>query len=439
MARRASLAALRATARDRAGNVALIVALALPVVLLVSLGGIELNQVLADSRATQNTADAAALMGATQLAIAPTGAAQRAQAFAQAQLAPIAAHAGVTVQAAVSGDQTSVTVAIDTQRPSFFGDVLPPGGFHTHVSATAKAASTAPLCVLTTGTSQNSLPVVGGLVSSDQLDVNAAAVMQAGACLVHSQSALNSLGLLQAADAESVGPATGIIVPAAQTGAAPITDPFTGVNVDLPSGTTCAANAAPDLNIAGTGVTTLPAYTAGAQLHGNITVTGNATLTLAPGEHYFCGAVTLNGNSKLNGVDVALVFAPGSAANFGSTGLLQGVLKGSNKTRVSLTGRQSGPLAGFVIIANRQYTSDFVLDGDAISNLTGAVYVPNAPLFVQGSGLANQAAPWTVITALDLELVGGTLVINANYSATTVPVPTGVGNRRSNAAVQLTQ
>ena len=102
---------------------------------------------------------------------------------------------------------------------------------------------------------------------------------------------------------------------------------------------------------------------------------------------------------------------------------MKGIVKGSNKTNVSLTGRQSGPLAGFVIIADRQYTSNFVLDGDAIANLTGAVYVPNAPLFIQGSGLANQSAPWTVVTALDLELTGGTLAINANYSSSSVPVP----------------
>ena len=378
-------------------------------------------------------------MGATQLAIAPTGAAQRAQAFAQAQLGQVAAHADVTVAASVSSDLTSVTVTVDTQRASFFGDLLPPGGFHTHVSSTAKAANTAPLCVLTTGTSQNASPVLGGLVSSDQLDINLLATMQAGGCLVHSQSALNSLGLLKAQSAESVGPATGVIVPAAETGAPPIADPFTNVDIDLPAGTACTANAAPNMTLTGSGTTTLPAYTPGAQLHGAITVSGDATLSLAPGEHYFCGVLSLAGNGKLTGSDVALVFAPGSEADFGSTGLIQNILAGSNKTRVSLTGRQSGPLAGFVIIANRQYTSNFVLDGDAISNLTGAVYVPNAPLFIQGSGLANQSAPWTVITALDLELTSGTLVINANYSISAVPVPTGVGNRRSNATVQLTQ
>jgi Flp pilus assembly protein TadG len=424
---------------DQRGNVALIVALTLPLLLLVGLGAIELSQVLTDNRATQNTADAAALMGATQLSIAPSGAAQRAQAFAEAQLGPIAAHATVSVAASVSSDQTSVTVTVDTQRPSFFGDVLPPGGFHTHVSATAKAANTAPLCVLTTGTSQTSLPVVGGLVSSDQLDINATGVMQAGACLVHSQSALNSLGLLQASASEAVGQATGIIVPAAETGAAPITDPFAGVDVDLPAGTSCAANAAPDMTLTDGGTTVLPAYSLGAQLHGNITVSGDTTLSLAPGIHYFCGALSLAGNGKLTGDGVALVFAPGSEADFGVKGLVKMIIPGSNKTRVSLTGLQSGPLAGFVIVANRQYTSNFVLDGDAITNLTGAVYVPNAPLFVQGSGLANQAAPWTVITALDMELTSGTLVINANYAASTVPVPTGVGNHRSQADVELTQ
>ena len=102
-----------------------------------------------------------------------------------------------------------------------------------------------------------------------------------------------------------------MIVPAAQTGAAPITDPFASVDIDLPAGTSCAANAAPDLTLTGSGVTTLPAYTPGGQLHGNITVSGDATLSLAPGEHYFCGDLDLAGNGKISGTDVALVFRPG--------------------------------------------------------------------------------------------------------------------------------
>ena len=111
----------------RNGNVALLFALILPVLLTTGLGAVQLNQVMSDKRRTQDVADSAALMGASQIAVTAGGVDQRTQSYAQAQLADVAAGASVTVQATAGKDGT-MSVAIDTHRVSFFGNLLPPGG-----------------------------------------------------------------------------------------------------------------------------------------------------------------------------------------------------------------------------------------------------------------------------------------------------------------------
>ena len=88
------------------GGVALLTALALPPILLVSMGAIQLQSVFSDKNKSQNIADAAALWGAQQLTVTPVGVAERAKAFAEAQLGQMAANAEVTVTATVLDETT---------------------------------------------------------------------------------------------------------------------------------------------------------------------------------------------------------------------------------------------------------------------------------------------------------------------------------------------
>ncbi len=397
---------------SRCGNVAVIFALMLPVLLVTSLGAIELNQVLTDKKRTQDVADSAALEGAQQLAVTPVGADQRTQAYAQTLLSDVARYATVTVTATVGASGT-MTVAVDTQRASFFGDLLPPGGFHTHVTSSAQGQSTAPLCVL--GVATNLTGVI---------HVTGTSQLQAGQCLVHSNQDLtvDPQASLLASISEAGTVATGPITPAANVLAPPVQDPFANLNVNPP--TACSpSNAGPGVNISGGATQTLPAG-----VHaGQVNISGGSAVTLAPGDHYFCQTLTISGGSTLTGTDVDLVFDN------------QAVLNPSGaKTTISLGGRQSGPLAGFVLVADRTYTGSFSLQSDFITGLTGTVYVPTATLAVQGSAKSGDTTPWTVIDAQNVTVNGGAqLVINANYSASNVPVPVGVGNKRNN--IKLTQ
>ena len=393
----------------KGGNVALIFALVLPVLLVTGLGAVQLNQVMSDRKRTQDVADSAALMGAGQMGVTPSGADQRTQSYALAQLADVASNATVQVTA-TPGQNGFMTVAIDTQRVSFFGNLLPLGGFHTHVSSTAQGVNTVPLCVLV-HTHPTQPPKFNEIMDTSQL--------QAGQCLVHGNQSLSLMAgaSILASAVEAVGSVTGgTVTPSAQTGAPPIADPFLNLNFEPPlTGCLGAApiNAAPPV--------ALPPGTYGA-----VSLGSNNNLLLANGVYHFCGAINLNGNASITGTNVLLIFHNNAS------------ISAKAGTQISLEGLQSGALAGFVIATDREYTSTLTLPSDQIVKLTGTVYVPAATLEVKGSAKSETNSPWTVIDAQALQVDGGAqLVINANYAASNVPVPTGVGNQRQN--VQLMQ
>jgi Flp pilus assembly protein TadG len=384
--------------RDRAGGVAVIFAMMIPIIAVLGLGAVELSQVQSDRSMTQDVADATALWGARQLSVAPTGADQRTQEYAKAQLDKVAAHADVTVAANIV-DEATIKVTVDTYRMSFFGNLLPAGGFRTHVEATAMTMGKSPLCVLIMG------PTAG-----DDLHLTGGSQLQAP-CLVHGNQNLTVDGAaaLIATESEAGAIASGPITPSANMGAPAITDPFTALNTSFP--TNCTQSPGSN-NVNITANQTLPAG-----VHcGAMTVVGNTVLTLGPGEHYFGGDLTLKGGAQIAGTDVVMIFARGVTLDF----------KGASS--ISLVGRQTGPLAGFVLIDDRADTGTFNLQSDPFVNVTGAIYVPNATLNIQGSQKAGQASDWTVIAADAMTMTGSpNLVINTNYTGSTVPVPIGVG------------
>lgn len=398
---RAAGAAVRLTARFRAatrGGAAILTALAAPPVLLVALGAIQLQSVVTDKQTTQDVADAAALWGAQQLTITKAGADQRTTAFADAQLDAVRANAEVTVTTTLL-EGTAIKVAIDTHRPSFFMNLMPMGGFYTHAEAIAEGASISPLCVLIIGPS-----------TGHDIHMKETSKLQGPACMVHSNHAVMADGsaLIQADTVEAATTSSGPISPAPSTGAPVIADPFAALDYKYPLLPLCTGII--DFDISGV----LPAG-----VHPfNYRVKTGTTLTLAPGDHYFCGDLELKSSASLVGDDVALIFRTG------------GDLKTKDGSNVDLNGRKSGALAGFVVLVDRNRTSDFEIDADPISNITGTIYSPNAKLIVNGSKKSGTGSAWTVLAAEEFEGQGGAnLVINANYGGTDVPVPGGVGNK----------
>ncbi len=405
---------LRRLLRNAAGGTAVIFAIAAPALGLLACGAIDLASVNGDRSAMQDAADATALAMAKQLGVATAaGISARAADYADAQLGPIATNDHVTVTTTIGASNGSVTVVIAGKRPSFFANMLPPGGWAISTSATASTLGQLPLCVLSSGTG-----------SPSSLLVQNQSLLTATNCLVQSNGDIqvDSGGQLAAGLAQAAGTATGPITPAPQTGAPAISDPFATMSMTAPLLGLCSPldlvyDVGVNLVLPGTHC-------------GNFTVRKGATVILLPGEHYFTkGNLVMEDNSTLSGSNVVLVFNTGSSFQFNDT------------SNITLTGRQSGTYAGFVVATTRANTNTFSISSTSARKLEGTIYVPDATLQITGTNdkVADQSA-WTVIVAEAIDMVGSpNLVVNANYAASSVPVPAGVGSNYSTGKVALSK
>ncbi|QYF85806.1 TadE/TadG family type IV pilus assembly protein [Brevundimonas sp. PAMC22021] len=408
----APLRLFRDVVEDSRGNIALKFALLGPVLALIAIGAIDVASVhSADSR-LQDLADASALAGASELALAIDGAAavQRANAMVDAGLGnwPQAPRVQKAIEVLDHNGQRVLQVHLSANRTSFFVNLLPPGGWNFEALARGSALSRTPLCVL--GFNQTDSAVIR---------VKDSARIQAPACMVHSnRDILVEGGNINASAVQAVRSARGSIFPVAGTGAEVIPDPFATLNLGKEK---ICSTMLPRLF--GTGTQSLAAG-----VHcGGVTVFGSAKLTLKPGEHWFLGGhLDVKEDARLLGDDVVLMFDKASKFDF------------KDKAQVNLNGRQTGTWAGMVMIATRDNTQDFIISADNVDTLQGVIYVPRAKLIVEGKSDVARDTPWTVVVARALELKGSaSLFINANYQSSNVPVPDGVGP--SSGPVKLVQ
>lgn len=412
---------LKRFAANKRGNVALIFAIGLPALILGALGAVDLTSVVTDRTKMQAVADFAALNAAKQLALDTSPAtATRAKNEAESELTEIAKRWSLTIDAQVVEDGKAVQVSVTGHRASYFHDLLPKGGWTANASATAEIEGLTPLCVLGSGSDTGGLLGLGLGATSNVIAVKNTAHLSAASCLVQSNNAIkvSNSAAIEAQAVQAVGDASGSITPAAMTDAAAITDPFASLNTNVPSLCT-------DLNVKLTaGTTTLqPGVHCGV-----IAVLNNATLILAPGEHYFfASTLTLANKSKLIGVNVALIFDTLSLFAF------------TDQSDIELEGRKTGPFAGFVIATTKGNTKTFTISTTAAHKLLGVVYIPSGMLSVTGNSQVAENSAWTVIVAKALSISGGAnLVVNAGYTVNNVPpVPTGVGPSAASSTVKL--
>ncbi len=385
---------------DRRGNVITTFALAVPVIALLALGGIDLASVSADKQKMQEIADSAVLLAAKQMTLANNGGlSERTQTAVDSQLTELNSRVAHTTAVTLSPDDGMVSIQIIANRQSFFMNLLPPGGWNFVIDSKAQQMGTTPLCVLSFGTA-----------SGEIANLRDSAKLNAPGCMVHSNSSVTVEGSasLSAGVVQASGLATGLISPAPQTDAPPIVDPFASMTIN-PSGAFCTPT---DLLAVAAPVVLAPGVHCG-----NIIARGAVPITLLPGEHYFQrGRLELVQNSSLYGENVVLIF--GKQAKF--------IFRDSSK--ITLRGRTQGSYAGFVIATTRDNTNTFEISSNAARELLGTVYIPSAQLLVQGNSPVADQSAWTVIVSRSLMLQQQpNLVINKNYSGTNVPVPDGVG------------
>lgn len=394
---------------DTGGNIALMAALIGPAILMLGVGAIDLLGVHSAQNRLQNIADAGALAGAPQLALATDGSAarERAASFVVAEMSQWSdapTYTG-TYEVINQGGQRAIRVTLKGHRPSFFANMLPPGGWDFIGSATASSVGLVPLCVLVTATS-----------SSNVLWVKDSSRLTAPACMVHSNRDISVVGgSIRAAAVQAVTSATGSISPAPGTGAAPIPDPFANLDLGRSKQLDCPLSAVIQPLMLTLGSRRIPAG-----VHcGGLQISGSATVVLDPGEHWFLrGGLRVSDSARLEGDNVVLFFDRGANFDFRDHAL------------VRLAGRTEGPFAGMVMGATRDNNGNFAISSDNVESLLGVLYVPNATVVVEGTADVARDSAWTVIVADSLTLKGApSLFINANYNASRVPVPAGVGPR----------
>lgn len=392
---------------DAGGNIALTAALVGPAVILLGVGAIDLLAVSSAHGRLQSIADAGALAGAPHLALATDGAAarERAAAFVAGEISQwedAPSYTG-TYEVIDQGGQRAIRVLLRGHRPSFFANMLPPGGWNFVGDATATSVGLLPLCVLTTSGIGTGILRVGEL-----------ARLTAPACMVHSnRDIIVEGGRIEAAAVQAVTSAVGRIYKAPGTGAARVEDPFANLDLSRSRGLDCAASAKLEPLLLTAGVRRLRPG-----VHcGGLVIRGTATVTLEPGEHWFLGgALVARESARLHGEDVVLFFDKAAKFEFKENAL------------VRLSGRTQGPYAGIVMGGTRDNKQDFVISSDHVESLLGVVYIPSAQLIVEGRADVARDSAWTVIVADSLRMKGSpSLFINANYNATNVPVPAGVG------------
>jgi hypothetical protein len=164
---------------------------------------------------------------------------------------------------------------------------------------------------------------------------------------------------------------------------------------------------------------------------GGLKIMGKAKVTAEPGTYILSGgSLEVQNSATLVGDDVAFYFADDQAT-----------FTFKNKATVELSGPTEGPLAGILFYENPSANKgrNFTITSDSVRKLIGTIYLPRGifrasavddgvkPLPTDPLKIIGNASSYTIIVANKIELDGVNLVINANYAASDVPVPAGLG------------
>lgn len=398
-------------------------ALAVPAVVLAAVIAVELWALHKDHAKLQDIADAAALSAAGQMRVAANNPVlERAAAMAVGNADGLTAAMDppevVFLAADESGAPGGVEVRLTARRMSFFGNLLPPGGFVIRAAARAQQLGGTPLCVMTISTS-----------SGKALDMPSGSVI-ARSCLVHSNKDIDLGGasLIDAAAVQAAGSIKGGSPANSGTGAPPLDDPLAAVFAG-PGPGACQHNSGvkvkSDVQEVDPGV------------HCRHFDIEDGTLRFRPGVHHLkSGELQLKKGARIEGDNVTLVIWKDVKVKFddGKVPLLD--LSGSRGGA-----GEAARWAGFALAVDPARGGDLRLDFNEIRRLEGVVYAPATRLIVPGGINPTEVTPWTVVVARELRIEGGRqLQINADYAGSSVPVPNGVGNKSasSGAPVRLT-
>ncbi|WP_238193467.1 TadE/TadG family type IV pilus assembly protein [Methylobacterium frigidaeris] len=432
-------------------------AIALPVLLASVSAGVEYSRLLYRKAQLQSAADAGVLAGANMLKLANADDASVASVTRQTiqVQARTPADRSSSVTAEIGDRRSSVSTVIEETVPSLMGKLLSLPSTTLIVRAKAQLVGSVRLCLLALDPS-----------AKGAFDMEKNAKVTADGCSLYSNSVSPS-GILgkdsATARAMSICSAGGfdgskaLFTPAPITDCAPISDPLR----DRPLPT-------PDYNCVILGPWANPLAKKPPPGPPNI-VTG--AVTLEPGT--YCGGLRITENAivRLRAGTYVMKDGPlivdkkatmmGEGVGFFFTGDKGGLLFDKDTT-ISLTAPTSGLMAG-LLMAEQRTVSDPVpvpintyvtpppppppgpaapmrqyrIISDNARTMLGTIYLPAGRLIVDSSRPVADQSAYTVIVARQINLYEGpNLYLNANYGATSVPVPDGVGPKSGTAALR---
>lgn len=422
---------------DNRGTIALIFGLASPVLLVAAASAIEVAIQVKANTELQSVADAAALAAAREIALANANASQvqkAAETHARISLTnskTIGSSAGkLAVNATVVDSFTGVRVDLTKTWKPFFSGLLGVADQKAAATATAHVVGSTKICVL--GLMDR------GVLAGVHLDNNAR--LTAEDCGVYS----NSTSFASIRTDSNSELSAGLICAAGGTMASrsvsftpePITDcpqlPDPLSERKPPPVDSCL-----ETNLVVETDTVLSPGT----YCGGLTIRDEAEVELRPGIYVIKdGPFNVEDEAELEGEYVSFyLVGDGSTFNF------------EEDTEISIGASKDGPLAGLLfyealdpaVVAAAERRSSFfsvfsdlgalktmrthrIKSNDA-RQLLGTIYLPNSILQIDANAPVADESAYTAVVVRRLWLLEGPhLVLNADYSATDVPVPSSI-------------
>jgi len=387
--------------RDRAGNVLMMAAAGMP--LLIGAAGLAVDTVHWTywKRQLQREADSAALAGA--FAKAQSGNAITAATNDITRTTDVTLSAPATIQnaptsGAYAGNSQAVRVSLSTrQRLPFSGSFLSAVPTIT-VTATAAVVSNGTYCALALGTGSNGVITMSGSASLN-FGCGLATNSKVGVAVVPGGSADISATPIAAVGglASSSHYASGTqLLPYSL----PQPDPFASLpNPVVPSGSCPKGNYGPKDNV------TIPSGSCfnGLKIQGTVKLEDNGVFYIDG------GTLDINSTATLTGKNVTIILTSSTAANNPASIADLDIAGGAT---VQLSAPTSGPYKGLIFYQDRRAldSGSNTISGNATSTYDGGFYFPSQELdFTGNSGMTTNCMQ---LVALRLTFIGNTTVAN---------------------------
>ena len=157
---------------------------------------------------------------------------------------------------------------------------------------------------------------------------------------------------------------------------------------------------------------------------GGITIK-KVTATFSPGDYIIRGgSFTVNAGGAVQGSDVGFYLTGGAVLD----------AKPNSGISLSAPSDANDPMVGLVFWEDANNApagspATHKIWSDNAQNLHGTVYFPQGTLSIGGKANVGSVAAYTIIVAHNLSAFqSANIVLNTNYSASPIPVPTGVGS-----------